>query len=117
MEQMAQAAKQCSAAVVATFVTAAAYRGGIGLAGVYPKLMATLLGGATPVALLALGNPYLLSSYQDVAAYMTTFSTSLSSERSAVKALFGEIPISGKMPISIPGLAAIGDGIEVPKTR
>jgi beta-N-acetylhexosaminidase len=117
VEQIAQAASQCSAAVVATFVAAAAYRGGIGLAGVYPKLMATLLGGATPVALLSLGNPYLLRNYQDVAAYMTTFSTSPSSERSAVKALFGEIPISGKMPISIPGLAAIGDGIEVPKTR
>jgi hypothetical protein len=29
-----------------------------------------------------------------------------------VKALFGENPISGKLPVSIPGFAQCGDGIK-----
>jgi hypothetical protein len=38
----------------------------------------------------------------------------LPSEIAAVKALFGEIPISGRTPVSIPGFAQIGDGIQSP---
>jgi hypothetical protein len=33
-------------------------------------------------------------------------------ETSAVKALAGEIPVRGKLPIAIPGLAAAGTGVE-----
>lgn len=35
------------------------------------------------------------------------------SEVSAVKALFGEISIGGKLPVSIPGFAQYGDGISI----
>jgi beta-N-acetylhexosaminidase len=34
------------------------------------------------------------------------------SERAAVKALFGEIPIHGKLPVTLPGVAKRGDGVE-----
>jgi beta-N-acetylhexosaminidase len=66
-----------------------------------------------PVALIAMGSPYLLRNFPDVAAYMTTYSTVPPSEVSAMKALFGEIPIGGKLPVSIPGFAQYGDGISV----
>ena len=66
-----------------------------------------------PVALVALGNPYLLRNFPDVAAYMTTYSTVAPSEISVVKALFGEIPINGKLPVTIPGFATYGDGLSV----
>jgi hypothetical protein len=36
------------------------------------------------------------------------------SEVAAVRALFGEAPISGHMPVAIPGFAAYGAGINVP---
>jgi beta-N-acetylhexosaminidase len=36
------------------------------------------------------------------------------SEVSAVKALYGEIAIGGKLPVTIPGLAKYGDGLEIP---
>jgi hypothetical protein len=44
---------------------------------------------------------------------MTTYSTVPPSEVSVVKALFGEIAIGGKLPVTIPGYAQYGDGIEV----
>jgi beta-N-acetylhexosaminidase len=112
IDEAVQKAGQCSVAVVTTFVTATAYRGSVGLSGAYTRLMEGLLKGTTPVVLVSLGNPYLLRGYQGVASYLTTFSTAPTSETAAVKALFGEIPIKGRMPISIPGLAKIGDGLQ-----
>jgi beta-N-acetylhexosaminidase len=102
---------KCSAIVVAAFATVAAYRGSVGLGGELSPFVAKLTEGTVPVAIVAMGNPYLLSAFPKTAAYLATFSSTPPSEVSAVKALFGEIPISGKMPVTIPGFAKYGDGI------
>jgi beta-N-acetylhexosaminidase len=36
------------------------------------------------------------------------------SEIAAVKALFGEIPIRGRLPVTLPDFARLGDGIQLP---
>jgi beta-N-acetylhexosaminidase len=69
------------------------------------------------VALVALGNPYLLRNFPGVTAYLATFSNVPPSEMAAVQALFGEIDIRGHLPVSIPGLANYGEGIQVQATR
>jgi beta-N-acetylhexosaminidase len=61
-----------------------------------------------------MGNPYMLRTFPGVSAYVALYSTVPPAEVSAVKALFGEISISGKLPVSIPGLAKIGDGLALP---
>jgi beta-N-acetylhexosaminidase len=66
-----------------------------------------------PVTMVALGNPYLLRAYPKAAALLATYSTVPPSEVAAVRALFGEIGITGKLPVTIPGIAAIGDGMQV----
>jgi len=76
--------------------------------------IAKLEEGPVPVAIVAMGNTYLLSAFPKTAAYLATFSSTPPSEVSAVKALFGEIPITGKMPVTIPGFAKYGDGIQMP---
>jgi beta-N-acetylhexosaminidase len=103
--------------VVAAFASVAAYKGSVALGGGFPALIQNLVATKKPVALIALGNPYLLRSFPDVSAYMTTYSPVPPSEVSAVKALFGEITIGGKLPVTIPGLAQYGDGIGVPATH
>jgi beta-N-acetylhexosaminidase len=35
----------------------------------------------------------------------------------AVKALWGEIPIRGHLPVSIPGFAKLGEGLQAAATR
>ncbi len=104
----------CKQIYVAAFVTVAAYRGSVALQGGLNSFMNTLVHGPVPVALISLGNPYLLRDFPDIASYAATFSTSTTSEMAAAKAISGEIPITGKMPVSIPGLAKIGDGLDVP---
>ena len=99
--------------VVAAFASVAAYRGNLALGGGLPQMIQNLIATKKPVALIALGNPYLLRNFPDVAAYMTTYSTVPPSEVSTVKALLGEMPVSGKLPVTIPGFAKYGDGISV----
>ncbi len=97
--------------VVVAFASVAPSRGSAALGGALPGFVDSLIATKKPVVFVAMGNPYLLRSFPDVAAYLTTYSTVEPSERAAAKALLGEIPIGGKLPVSIPGLAKIGDGI------
>ena len=100
--------------VVAAFASVAAYRGSVALGGGFPQLLQNLLATKKPVALIAMGNPYLLRNFPEVAAYLTTYSTVPPSEVSAVKALFGEIGIHGRSPVTIPGIADRGAGLDRP---
>ncbi|HZR30975.1 MAG TPA: glycoside hydrolase family 3 protein [Terriglobales bacterium] len=79
------------------------------------SLLARILTHAGPkTAVLAMGNPYLAADFPRIENYLCTFSNATVSELSAVKALFGEIPISGRLPVSIPGIAQRGTGIDRP---
>ena len=98
----------CSALVFATFTT------GPMLAGDLPAYLEKLSASSTPVALVSFGSPYLLSGFPKVAAYIAAFSTATPSEASVAKALVGEIPITGHMPVTIPDFAQYGDGIQLP---
>jgi beta-N-acetylhexosaminidase len=103
----------CNIAVVAAWITASAYRSSVALPGTLTGFVNSLTESETPVVFLSFGNPYLLRSFPKVASYLAMFSTVPMSELSSVKALFGEIPITGRLPVTIPGLAKIGDGIQV----
>lgn len=111
----AEKAAACETVVLAAYVTASAYRGNVDLAGNYPGFVKKLLAGGPPVVFLALGNPYLLRTYPNVAAYLAAFSTARVSEEAAVKAILGEAPITGRLPVTIPGLATAGFGIKIEK--
>jgi beta-N-acetylhexosaminidase len=67
---------------------------------------------AAKTAVVALGNPYVVADFPGIQNYLCTFSNETVSEMSAVKALFGEIPIHGHLPVSIPNVAQRGAGIE-----
>jgi beta-N-acetylhexosaminidase len=69
---------------------------------------------AAKTAVVAMGNPYLAADFPKIENYMCTFSNATVSELAAVKALFGEIPIRGHLPVSIPNVAQRGAGLERP---
>jgi beta-N-acetylhexosaminidase len=114
LSDLVSKASQCQVHIAATFITVGAYRGDVGLSGNYPALMDMLGRSGQPLVLLSMGNPYLLRSFPGVAAYMAAFSTAPTAEAAAARALFGEIPIGGRLPVTIPGIAKAGDGIAVP---
>ncbi len=77
-------------------------------------LNAILAHAASRTVVLAMGNPYLAQDFPAVQNYLCTFSNATVSELSAVKALFGEMPLRGHLPVTIPGIASRGAGIERP---
>jgi beta-N-acetylhexosaminidase len=111
IDQHAARAERCETVVVAAFVTVGAYRGNVALNGEYPAFMQSLLAGPAPVVMVSLGSPYLLRSFPQVSSYLATFSPAITAEVAAVKALFGDIDITGRLPVTIPGVANFGAGI------
>jgi beta-N-acetylhexosaminidase len=101
----------CGHSIIAAFVSVAAYRGDVALAANFTPLVAGLMAREAPLTLISLGSPYLLRSFPDVDAYIATLSPAITSELAAARALLGRAPIRGRMPVSIPGLARIGDGL------
>ncbi len=74
-----------------------------------------------PVVMISFGNPYLLRSVPKVAAYVCAYGDMRVSVDAAVQALFGEVSVKGKLPVSIPSsngtaVASYGDGIDLPQT-
>ena len=87
----------------------------VSLADVQTSLLERMLAAAHPrMAVITLGNPYLLTEFPAIDTYFCAYSNAAVSEVSAIKALFGEIPLSGHLPVSIPGIAQSGDGLSRP---
>jgi beta-N-acetylhexosaminidase len=55
---------------------------------------------------LAMGTPYLTEDFPTIENYICTFSNARVSEISAAKALFGEIPIRGHLPVTLTSATA-----------
>ena len=115
LDAAARKAATSAEIVVMAFASVGVYQGGLALPGNFPKLIDTLIASGRPVTLVSLGSPYLVRSFPKAGAYLTTYSPVATAEVSAVKALFGEIDISGHLPVTIPGIADFGFGIIVPR--
>ena len=114
LDAIVQQAHGADAVVAVAFASVAAYSGNMALRGAYPELLHRL---GKPLILAALGSPYLLRAFPEVAAYLTGYSTVAPTEIALLRALLGEIKISGKLPVSIPGLAPYGTGLDVPRAE
>ena len=77
-------------------------------------LTAILDHAASRTIVLAMGNPYLVQDFPAIENYACAFSNASVSETAVVKAIFGEIPITGHLPVTIPGIASRGEGLERP---
>jgi beta-N-acetylhexosaminidase len=66
----------------------------------------------TPTVLLSFGTPYILNSLPEAFAYLVAWGGSSVSQRAAADALLGRSPITGRLPISLPPLHAMGEGLD-----
>lgn len=65
------------------------------------------------------GTPYGLKNYIDLPldAILINFEDHLYARQYAAQAIFGGIPVDGKLPVSISPAYSAGDGLSTPKTR
>ena len=116
-DEVLKAVDEAQTVVAAVYVipTAGKVGNSVGMADATGMLLQQLLDHAAgKTAVVAMGNPYLASDFPKIENYMCTFSNATVSEVAAVKALFGEIPIRGHLPVTIPNVAQRGAGLERP---
>src|SRR5713101_1540041 len=122
--QVMQAVNEAQTVIAAVFLIPTAgkavrvqgtVQNAIGLADAPADLLRQILANAGPrTVVVAVGTPYVAAEFPEIQTYLCTFSAASISEFSAVKALFGEIPIHGHLPVTIPNIAQRGAGIEKP---
>jgi len=78
---------------------------------------ARLADSGTPLAVMVFGNPYVAGSIPDAAAIMCLYGDDEPSSEAAAEALFGEIPVHGRLPVAIPGKFPFGSGLDLPQTQ
>jgi len=66
-----------------------------------------------PSAVVAFGNPYVVRDLPGADVHMMAWSADNNQVVQSVPALFGAADINGKLPINMPGMYEIGDGIEI----
>ena len=71
-----------------------------------------LAGAADRTAVLAMGSPYPILDYPKIRTYVCAFSSVSTSEEAMARALFGEIRIQGRLPVTLPGVARLGEGLD-----
>jgi beta-N-acetylhexosaminidase len=80
----------------------------------FVSLTRELLARNARVLLVSFGSPYILQYVPAVSAYLVAWGGSVVSQRAAARALVGEVPITGRMPIAVPPLVSLGAGIRRP---
>jgi len=70
--------------------------------------------GGKPVITVGMGSPYLIERFPQAETWLSAFGISDVAQISIARALFGQIPVQGHLPVTIPGVELkAGFGIEV----
>lgn len=101
-------ASKAETLVVAVFVKRAASKGTVSLPEAQAAFVRRLLSTGKPAAVIAFGSPYLIRQFPDVRVYVAAYAIEDVAQLAAARALFGETPFTGRLPVSVPGLFAIG---------
>jgi beta-glucosidase-like glycosyl hydrolase len=108
-------AKEADVLVIALFSRLRADKGSVGLVMNHVDFIREAAELSKGVVVVSFGSPYFLRHFPEVDAYMCAYRYADEAMRAAAKALFGEIDIQGKLPVSIPGNYPIYHGLVVPK--
>ncbi len=112
VSQIIVEADSVDAIIIGVFVKWRDRKGSISLPDTTVELLKDVFKIDKPMAVIAFGSPYTLRQIPGVPSYLTAYETVPLAQRAAIRALFGEIPIRAKLPVSIPGYFEIGDGLE-----
>jgi beta-N-acetylhexosaminidase len=103
--------------VVALFSRLSAAKGSVGLKERHIRLIKELARLPEPVVVISFNSPYFLRQFPEVDAYLCAYRHAEQSQAAVARALFGEIELKGRLPVSIPGLFPAGHGIRLEATR
>lgn len=103
--------RRADAVVAGVFVRIASFSGRMDLSQPQIALLDSVAAQDKPFVTVCFGNPYTATFLPKLPAVLLGYEFSDFTERAAAKALAGEIPIGGRLPISLPGMFPVGHGL------
>jgi len=77
------------------------------------KALNALIERKAPLIGISFGNPYLLLSFPNLQTYIVAYGDMPSLQKAVANALLGKSAVTGRLPISLPGLYPRGTGIQL----
>ena len=112
-DSLLAAARAVDAVVVGAYVPPRSGVGSVGVPAPFRAFVERVHGiGGPRVAIVSFGSPYLLAAFPDAGAYMVAWGGWEVSQRAAARAVTGAVAVSGRLPISIPPLHSVGEGLD-----
>jgi beta-glucosidase-like glycosyl hydrolase/CubicO group peptidase (beta-lactamase class C family) len=109
------AADSYDEAIVAFFVRVSDRKGNVDVPAEQAALAEQVYKTGKPVITVGLGSPYLIESFPKAETWLAAFGISDVAQISIARALFGEIPVRGHLPVTVPGVKLkAGFGNELP---
>lgn len=101
-------------AILALFVRVADRKGSVALPEEQAAAVHRVLAGNKPVIVACFGSPYVIKNFPEAKKWLGIFSNADVAQRAAARAIFAQAPVSGRIPVNVPGAIAIGTGIDLP---
>lgn len=115
IDQAREKASEARMVIFALFSSLRTAKGSVDLLPRHIEIVREFCAKPAPVIVFSFGSPYFLRHFPDVDAYVCLYRNSVEAQQVAVRALFGEIEVSGRLPVSIPGLYPARYGLDLPR--
>lgn len=112
VEKAAAAASRADVVLLSFFVRARSGKGTIAVPDPARKVTAKVLASGKRVVAVSFGSPYVARDVPGLPTYIAAWGPQEVVQLAAARALFGEAIVEGKLPVSIPGVAARGTGLK-----
>src|SRR5260370_19754189 len=102
-------------AILALFVRVSDRKGNVDVPPEQAALAEQAYKTGKPVITVGFGSPYLIERFPQAEMWLAAFGISDVAQISVARAMFGEIPVRGHLPVTVPGVdLKAGFGIELP---
>jgi beta-N-acetylhexosaminidase len=102
-------------AILAFFVRVSDRKGNVDVPAEQAALADQVFRSGKPVITVGFGSPYLIERFPQAETWIAAFGISDVAQISVARALFGETPVRGHLPVTVPGVdMKAGFGMEVP---
>jgi len=117
LKERVKKASEADVIIFALFSDRRAWKGSVDLEPRHIQLVQEVARGSRPVIVVSFGSPYFMCHFPEVDSYLCAYGDAPQAKEAAVKALFGEIEVKGKLPVSLPDLYPLGHGLFLPKKK
>ncbi len=106
--RMEETARRAECIMVAVFDDVAAWRGRSGPSDRLVSVLGRLAGACPRTVVVAFTGPSFLAAVPESCSLVCCYDGSPASQTAAVEALFGDVPMEGRLPVAVPPAFAMG---------